>query len=70
MIEDGKLTRPVRNATLIGNGPESLQHVSMVGSNLELDEGMGVCGKEGQSVPVGVGMPTVKIEKMTVGGTA
>jgi len=70
LIEDGKLTRPVRNATLIGNGPESLQHVSMVGSNLELDEGMGVCGKEGQSVPVGVGMPTVKIDKMTVGGTA
>src|SRR5437762_8120609 len=70
LIEDGKLTRPVRNATLIGNGPESLTHVSMVGSNLELDEGMGVCGKEGQSVPVGVGMPTIKIEKMTVGGTA
>ena len=60
----------MRNATLIGNGPESLQYVSMVGSNLELDEGMGVCGKEGQSVPVGVGMPTVKIDKMTVGGTA
>ena len=70
LIEDGKLTRPVRNATLIGNGPESLRHVSMVGSNLELDEGMGVCGKEGQSVPVGVGMPTIKIDKMTVGGTA
>src|SRR6266403_1018722 len=70
LIEDGKLTRPVRNATLIGNGPESLKHVSMVGSNLELDEGMGVCGKEGQSVPVGVGMPTVKSDKMTVGGTA
>ena len=70
LIEDGKLTRPVRNATLIGNGPESLQYVSMVGNNLELDEGMGVCGKEGQSVPVGVGMPTVKIDKMTVGGTA
>src|SRR5437016_9444727 len=70
LIEDGKLTRPVRNATLICNGPESLQHGSMVGSNLELDEGMGVCGKEGQSVPVGVGMPTVKIDKMTVGGTA
>ena len=60
----------MRNATLIGNGPESLQYVSMVGNNLELDEGMGVCGKEGQSVPVGVGMPTVKIDKMTVGGTA
>ena len=70
LIEDGKLTRPVRNATLIGNGPESLQHVSMVGNNLELDEGMGICGKEGQSVPVGVGMPTIKIDKMTVGGTA
>src|ERR1700686_4560658 len=70
LIEDGKLTRPVRNATLIGNGPEALRHVSMVGNNLELDEGMGVCGKEGQSVPVGVGMPTIKIDKMTVGGTA
>jgi TldD protein len=70
LIEDGKLTRPVRNATLIGNGPEALQYVSMVGANLELDEGMGVCGKEGQSVPVGVGMPTIKIDKMTVGGTA
>jgi TldD protein len=70
LIEDGKLTRPVRNATLIGNGPEAMRHVSMVGSNLELDEGMGVCGKEGQSVPVGVGMPTIKIDKMTVGGTA
>ena len=65
-----ELTRPVRTATLIGNGPESLRHVSMVGSNLELDEGRGVCGKEGQSVPVGVGMPTIKIDKMTVGGTA
>src|SRR5437868_15470694 len=70
LIEDGKLTRPVRNATLIGNGPEALKYVSMLGSNLELDEGMGICGKEGQSVPVGVGMPTVKIDKMTVGGTA
>jgi TldD protein len=70
LIEDGKLTRPVRNATLIGNGPESLQYVSMVGNNLELDEGMGICGKEGQSVPVGVGVPTIKIDKMTVGGTA
>ena len=69
-IENGKLGRPIRNATLIGNGPESLQHVSMVGHNMELDEGMGICGKEGQSVPVGVGMPTIKIDKMTVGGTA
>ena len=70
LIEDGKLTRPVRNATLIGNGPEALKYVSMVGSDLRLDEGIGVCGKEGQSVPVGVGIPTVKIDRMTVGGTA
>jgi TldD protein len=69
-IEDGKLTRPVRNATLIGNGPEALKYVSMVGNDLRLDEGIGVCGKEGQSVPVGVGIPTIKIDKMTVGGTA
>jgi len=70
LIEDGKITRPVRGATLIGNGPEALKYVSMVGHDLKLDEGMGVCGKEGQSVPVGVGMPTIKIDKMTVGGTA
>lgn len=70
LIEDGKLTRPVRGASLIGNGPEALRYVSMVGHDLKLDEGMGVCGKEGQSVPVGVGIPTVKIDKMTVGGTA
>jgi TldD protein len=69
-IEDGKLTRPVRNATLIGNGPEALKYVSMVGNDLKLDEGIGTCGKEGQSVPVGVGIPTIKIDKMTVGGTA
>jgi len=69
-IEDGKLTRPVRNATLIGNGPETLKYVSMVGNDLRLDEGIGVCGKEGQSVPVGVGIPTLKIDRMTVGGTA
>jgi len=69
LIEDGKLTRPVRNATLIGNGPEALQYVSMVGNDLRLDEGIGICGKEGQSVPVGVGIPTVKIDRMTVGGT-
>jgi len=68
-IEDGKLTRPVRNATLIGNGPEALKYVSMVGNDLRLDEGIGVCGKEGQSVPVGVGIPTIKIDQMTVGGT-
>ena len=70
LIEDGKLTRPVRNATLIGNGPESLKYVSAVGFDLKLDEGIGTCGKEGQSVPVGVGMPTIKIDRMTVGGTA
>ncbi len=69
LIEDGKLTRPVRGATLIGNGPEALKYVSMVGNDLQLDEGIGICGKEGQSVPVGVGIPTVKIDRMTVGGT-
>jgi TldD protein len=69
-IEDGKLTRPVRNATLIGNGPEALKYVSMVGKDLRLDEGIGTCGKDGQSVPVGVGIPTIKIDRMTVGGTA
>jgi TldD protein len=70
LIEGGKLTRPVKNATLIGNGPEALKYVSMVGNDLKLDEGIGICGKEGQSVPVGVGIPTVKIDRMTVGGTA
>jgi TldD protein len=70
LIEDGKITRPVRNATLIGNGPEALRHVSMVGNDLKLDEGIGTCGKEGQSIPVGVGIPTVRIDHMTVGGTA
>ena len=69
-IEDGKLTRPVRNATLIGNGPEALKYVSMVGNDLKLDEGVGICGKEGQSVPVGVGIPTIKVDRMTVGGTS
>jgi TldD protein len=70
LIEDGKLTAPVRGATLIGNGPEALKYVSMVGNDLKLDEGIGVCGKEGQSVPVGVGIPTIKLDRMTVGGTA
>ena len=69
LIEDGKVTAPVRDATLIGNGPEALKYVSMVGSDLELDEGVGTCGKDGQSVPVGVGMPTIKLDRMTVGGT-
>jgi len=70
LIEDGKLTRPVKGATLIGNGPEALKYVSMVGNDLKLDEGVGICGKEGQSVPVGVGIPTIKVDKLTVGGTA
>jgi len=70
LIEDGRLTRPVRNATLIGNGPAALQYVSRVGNDLRLDEGIGVCGKNGQSVPVGVGIPTIRIDRMTVGGTA
>ena len=69
LIEHGKITRPVKGATLIGNGPEVMSLVSMVGNDLALDEGVGVCGKEGQSVPVGVGQPTLKIDRLTVGGT-
>jgi TldD protein len=69
LIEDGKITAPVRDATLIGNGPEALKYVSMVGHDLKLDQGIGTCGKDGQSVPVGVGMPTIKLDKMIVGGT-
>ncbi|HZP12852.1 MAG TPA: metalloprotease TldD [Nevskiaceae bacterium] len=69
LIEDGKITRPVKGATLIGNGPEVLNRVTMVGKDLEIDPGIGVCGKDGQSVPVGVGQPTLKIEGLTVGGT-
>jgi len=70
LIENGRVTAPVRGATLIGNGPEVMTRVSMVGSDLELDGGIGVCGKEGQSVPVGVGQPSLKIDAVTVGGTA
>jgi TldD protein len=70
LIEDGKITRPVKGATLIGAGPEVLSRVSMIGNDLALDEGVGVCGKDGQSVPVGVGQPTLKVDAMTVGGTA
>jgi len=70
LIEDGKVTRPVKGATLIGSGPDVLTRVSMIGNDLKLDEGVGVCGKDGQSVPVGVGQPTLKINGMTVGGTA
>jgi TldD protein len=69
LIEDGKVTHPVKGATLIGNGPDVLTRVSMVGSDLKLDEGVGTCGKDGQSVPVGVGLPTIKINGLTVGGT-
>jgi TldD protein len=70
LIEDGKVTRPVKGATLIGNGPDVLTRVSMVGHDLKLDEGVGTCGKDGQSVPVGVGLPTIRIDGITVGGTA
>ena len=70
MIEDGKISYPVKGATLIGNGPDVLQRVSMIGNDMQLDAGVGVCGKEGQSVPVGVGQPTLRIEELTVGGTA
>jgi TldD protein len=69
LIENGKITRPVKGATLIGNGPDVLTRVSMVGNDLQLDPGVGTCGKEGQSVPVGVGQPTLKIDSLTVGGT-
>ena len=70
LIENGKVTRPIKGATLVGNGPEILKQVSMVGDDLKLDAGVGVCGKEGQSVPVGVGQPTLKIDNLTVGGPA
>ncbi len=69
LIEDGKITKPVKGATIIGHGPEILKRVSMVGRDLKLDEGIGTCGKEGQSVPVGVGLPTLRIDEITVGGT-
>ncbi|HQU14959.1 MAG: metalloprotease TldD [Chromatiales bacterium 21-64-14] len=69
LIENGKVTRPVKGATLIGNGPDVLTRVSMVGNDLELDAGIGTCGKEGQSVPVGVGQPTLRVDQLTVGGT-
>ena len=70
LIENGKVTAPVKGATLIGNGPEVMTRISMVGDDLALDSGIGVCGKEGQSVPVGVGQPTLKVDEITVGGTA
>ncbi|HEX5816968.1 MAG TPA: metalloprotease TldD [Methylomirabilota bacterium] len=70
LIENGRVTRPVKGATLIGNGPDALTRVSRVGHDLALDEGIGTCGKDGQSVPVGVGLPTIRLDEMTVGGTA
>jgi TldD protein len=70
MIENGRITYPVKGATLIGNGPDALTRVSMIGNDLRLDPGVGTCGKEGQSVPVGVGQPTLRIDGLTVGGTA
>jgi TldD protein len=69
-IEDGKIGAPVKGATLIGNGPDALTRVKMIGNDLKLDTGIGTCGKNGQSVPVGVGQPSLLIEGLTVGGTA
>ncbi|MFO6423251.1 metalloprotease TldD [Motilimonas sp. KMU-193] len=69
LIEDGKVTAPIKGATLIGNGPEAMSKVSMVANNLQLDPGVGVCGKDGQSVPVGVGQPSLKLDELTIGGT-
>ncbi len=70
LIENGKITTPIKGATLIGNGPQVMQKISMIGNDLSLDRGVGVCGKDGQSVPVGVGQPSLKIDELTVGGTA
>ena len=70
LIEDGKVGPAVKGATLIGNGPDVLKKVSMIGNDLELDPGVGTCGKDGQGVPVGVGQPTLRIDGLTVGGTA
>ena len=70
LIEDGKVTAPLKGATLIGNGPEAMTRISMLGNDMTLDSGVGVCGKDGQSVPVGVGQPTLKLDELTVGGTA
>ena len=69
MIEDGKITYPVTGPTLTGNGPDVLTRVSMIGNDMALDPGVGTCGKDGQSVPVGVGQPTLRVDGLTVGGT-
>ncbi|MFB0976022.1 MAG: metallopeptidase TldD-related protein, partial [Myxococcota bacterium] len=68
-IENGRVGAPVKGATLIGNGPDVLKRVSRIGNDLELDQGVGTCGKDGQSVPVGVGLPTIRLDQITVGGT-
>jgi TldD protein len=69
-VEDGKVLYPVKGATIVGNGPDALTRVTMIGNDMQLDSGVGTCGKEGQSVPVGVGQPTLRIDGLTVGGTA
>jgi TldD protein len=69
MIEDGKVTYPIKGATLIGNGPDVMQRISAIGNDLSLDDGVGTCGKAGQSVPVGVGQPSLLIDRLTIGGT-
>ena len=69
LVENGKITRPVKGATLIGNGPDVMNKISMVGDDLKLDAGVGVCGKDGQSIPVGVGQPTLRIDGLIIGGT-
>ena len=69
LIENGKITRPVKGATLIGDGPTVLRQVTAVGNDLKLDQGIGICGKDGQTIPVSVGLPTIKIREITVGGT-
>ena len=70
LIEDGKVGAPVKGATLIGNGPDVLTRVTMIGNDMKLDPGVGTCGKDGQGVPVGVGQPTLLVDRLTVGGTA
>jgi TldD protein len=69
MIEDGRITMPVKGATLIGSGADALMRISMVGNDMALDPGIGTCGKDGQGVPVGVGQPTLRMDRITVGGT-
>ena len=69
-MENGKILYPVKGATIIGNGPDALTRISLIGNDMKLDSGVGVCGKDGQSVPVGVGQPTLRIDRLTVGGTA